>query len=158
MDLPSLGHAGRRGVSLSKDDLIFLAVADSPSRAQSILARVGWVSDHCREPRSCRVLQSIRSTELCVTPHEVGVDGQRRHVPGVRHRRPEQISRGLIKFAGTGASGGGASSGEEKLRMGKAQAGRPQVAPGLRVAGQSRPRAPKPPSPSAADFGGFGFQ
>lgn len=76
---PSLGHAGKAwGVrsSFPRDDLIFLAVADSPETGRDQFVHVLDGSQVTSEdPGPCRVLQTIQiPAKLCVTPHEVGVD------------------------------------------------------------------------------------
>lgn len=106
---PSLGHAGKAwGVrsSFPRDDLIFLAVADSPETGRDQFVHVLDGSQVTKDgpPGPCKVLQSIQiPTKLCVTPHEVGVDLENgdMYLACVTADPKQGSPKGLLKFART---------------------------------------------------------
>eukprot|EP01048_Picozoa_sp_COSAG05_P002166 COSAG05_NODE_82_length_20915_cov_5.306399_13_plen_234_part_00 len=108
---PSLGHAGKAwGVrsSFPRDDLIFLAVADSPETGRDQFVHILDGSQiTTKGPGPCRVLQSIQiSTKHCVTPHEVGVDMENgdMYLACVTANVTQGSPKGLLKFARTKVS------------------------------------------------------
>ena len=105
---PSLGHAGKAwGVrsSFPGDDLVFLAVADSPETGRDQWVHVLDGSQmSAGKPGACHVLQSIQiPTKLCVTPHEVGVDMDNgdMYLACVTANATQGNPKGLMKFSRT---------------------------------------------------------
>merc|ERR1712137_79833 len=105
---PSLGHAGKAwGIraSFHKDDFLFLAVADSPETGRNQFVHILDGSKVTKEALgACHVLQTITiPTELCVTPHEVGVDLENGdfYLACVTADPKQGSVKGLLKFART---------------------------------------------------------
>lgn len=106
---PGLGHNGTAwGVraSFGNDDLIFVAVADSPEDgAHQFVLVMDGNHVHADKPGPCKVLQTIGpiDTKQCVTPHLMAVD----HSSGDLYLAcvtadPKQGSiRGLLKYRRT---------------------------------------------------------